>query len=50
MDNDFFIKNEDSILRSCHPLYNAFCQEDEASYEPDPYAEAEAKWELQDER
>lgn len=29
MNEDFFIKNEDAILRAVHPLYNAWCREDE---------------------
>lgn len=29
MDEDFFIRNEDAILRAQHPAYNAFCREDE---------------------
>lgn len=29
MDNDFFVKNEDDILRAQHPLYDAWCEEDE---------------------
>lgn len=29
MDEDFFVRNEDAILRASHPLYNAWCREDE---------------------
>lgn len=40
--------DEDSILRAQHPLYDAFCSEDEP-YVDEMY-EAESKWELQDGR
>lgn len=40
--------NEDTMLRQCHTLYDAFCWEDEVEY--DPYEEAEARWEMENER
>lgn len=50
MDNDFFSRNEDAILRAQHPAYASFCDEDEADVEYDPACEGEMLWELQDER
>lgn len=29
--------NEESMLRAAHPLYNAFCREDEDDYSVDDY-------------
>lgn len=29
MSEDFFKRNEDDILRACHPAYAAFCKEDD---------------------
>lgn len=40
--------DEDAILRAQHPLYQAFCREDEVEY--DPYEGAEQRWEMEDER
>lgn len=33
--------SEDDMLRQAHPLYDAFCREDEGYFEYDPYEEAE---------
>ena len=35
MDEQFFRDNEDAILRAQHPLYDAFCREEDDDYEPE---------------
>lgn len=42
--------DEDTMLRQCHTLYDAFCREEEDDFEYDPYEEAEARWEMENER
>ncbi len=53
MDEDFFRRNEDAILRAQHPLYDAFCREEEDeesdSYE-DEMTRADFERDLRDER
>lgn len=42
---------EELALRSCHQLYNEFCEEDDDNYEEyDPMAEAEARMAFEERR
>lgn len=44
-------EQEDFALRSCHPLYDAFCREDEPERkEEDELARAEEEWERREHR
>lgn len=59
MNNNFFVRNEDSILRAQHPLYDTFCRDDreynlddpdDFPVEYDPMEEAESQWEMMNDR